>query len=167
MKVQGLLRRFIDEVKLTPEIVNQTSEYLFQRRLLMIPAGNQELYETLVYLKDLMDVNGLYSVDDVLHYYEHRRSSLRLFMKQANEENEYEAMEEVADSHLLPALPDGWVIHLMDRSELNSRPPCTVSLHICIAHNISRVFHSISRSVSAPISRIYRLKRRNRRNTIS
>jgi hypothetical protein len=84
-KLQGLLCRFVDERILTSENVSRSHDYLFFNKEPIPEVDVQDLYETLVYLKDLMKVNLLSSIDDILFYFETQRSSLRVFMQHVME----------------------------------------------------------------------------------
>jgi hypothetical protein len=95
--LKPLLIRFVEENLLTPDILRSVRKYLFEDDLSIPFFRNSELFETAVYLKDLMHVNQLNSVGDILYYFEKKKKSISVFIDHAIEaqchENESKLVE--------------------------------------------------------------------------
>ena len=74
-----LLGRFVDKNSLTPEVIGRTESYLFKNESLPF-FKNTELFETIVYLKDLMKINDLITLEDILTYYEKERNETKTYL---------------------------------------------------------------------------------------
>ena len=74
-----LLGRFVDKNYLTHEVINRTENYLFKNESLPF-FKNTELFETIVYLKDLMKINDLITFEDILTYYEKERNETKAYL---------------------------------------------------------------------------------------
>jgi hypothetical protein len=124
-KLQVLLSRFVDEETLTSEVVYKTSEYLFFNSTSIPSVQDETLVQTLVYLKDLMEVNGLITVDDILSYYARRRTSLRLFMHRVVENSKID-LYQLAPTQI--AVLVGWTFNNPLPKAL---PPSTNCINVC------------------------------------
>ncbi len=80
-KLQALLSRFVDPKMLTTELIEMSHRYLFGRGSYLPFFKNTELFETIAYLKDIMNVNCLHDLGDILSYYEEKKRSLNIFIQ--------------------------------------------------------------------------------------
>lgn len=95
--LKPLLSRFVDEDLLTPEVLASAGKYLFSNKFNMPFFKNDGLFDTVVYLKDLMEINSLSSLSGVLDYYEKKKRSLRIFINHSIQEIEQEKLPDRAD----------------------------------------------------------------------
>ncbi len=75
-KFKELLARFMEEKLLSDQSVDMAYNHFFRKGPLPFFTLT-ELYDTVVYLKDVMDTNHLTTLDDVLDYYERKKRAVR------------------------------------------------------------------------------------------
>jgi hypothetical protein len=133
-RLRDLLVRFVEEEKLTPEVVLQTSNYLFDRNQYIPFFKDEELFETVVYLRDLMDLNELCNLDDILCYYQRKKERLRFFI-QHSERRSGAASDQstVAASQLVPGL----FLAASNPIDIKSFAEANVMIMFCYAFAIS------------------------------
>lgn len=90
--LKPLLNRFVDEDLLTPEVVTLAGKYLLSNKFNMPFFKNDELFDAVVYLKDIMDINKLHDLGDILEYYEDKKRSLSVFISHSLKEQEQEKL---------------------------------------------------------------------------
>ena len=79
-KLGELLSHFINKELLTKEIIKECSDYLFTKNSSLPFFKDSELFETIVYLKEVMYDNNLYTLEDVLGFYEKKKDDMRYFI---------------------------------------------------------------------------------------
>src|ERR1700722_9439108 len=79
-RLRQLLSRFVDLEILTPDLIVKSRRYLFDQHSYIPFFTNTELYDTVVYLKEVMTINCLHNVDEIICYYEEKKKSVRIFI---------------------------------------------------------------------------------------
>lgn len=87
IKFKDLLSHFICLDLLTPEVLRISYNYLFDQDHTLPFFVNNELYDTIVYLKDLIEINELNDLDDVINHYSKKKKKLEIFIKDSIELN--------------------------------------------------------------------------------
>jgi hypothetical protein len=87
VKLKNLLSRFVNSNILKPEVLRISYNYLFGQDYTLPLFMNDELYDTIIYLKDLIEINELNDLDDVINHYSKKKKKLEIFIKDSNEVN--------------------------------------------------------------------------------
>jgi hypothetical protein len=90
----NLLGRFVSKEILTSEVIINTENYLFKNESLPF-FKNTELFETVIYLKDLMKINDLTTLEDIFCYYENERNDIKSYLKRVFENDELSEFSEI------------------------------------------------------------------------
>lgn len=80
LKLKELLCKFVDENIIVDNVIELTYQYLFEGSFIPLFV-NTELYQTIVYLKGVVDKGQFKNVDDILNFYDMKRKKHREFMK--------------------------------------------------------------------------------------
>lgn len=101
-KFKELLSRFMEKRLLSDESVGMAYNYLFLKGALPFFTLT-ELYETVIYLKDVMNTNHLATLDDVFAYYLQKKMAVRAFIDTIR-------LDEPKGPQYIPdALPEDWI----------------------------------------------------------
>jgi len=79
-KFRGLMLRLVDEKLITPPLINLAYEYLFGDDGSVPFFVQTELFNAVIYLKDLMTSNKLSTLDDIIGYFDRKRRALASFI---------------------------------------------------------------------------------------
>lgn len=78
-KLFMLLSRFVSVKKLTSDILNNASDYLFNNSS-ALTVNDEEVADTIEYLKDLMYYNDLTTIDDILAHFDNKKKNISVFI---------------------------------------------------------------------------------------
>jgi hypothetical protein len=79
-KLSELLGRFVKKESLTPQLVTISYEFLFGNISCLFTVRDTELYDAIIYLKEIMNFNHLHDINDILCYYERKKKSITMFI---------------------------------------------------------------------------------------
>ena len=82
--LHNLLCQFVEEQKLTSEILASSEEYLFGNATTVL-LKDYEVLDTVLYLEELMQINGFNSLSEVLLYFGSQKSRMTKFIAAAEE----------------------------------------------------------------------------------
>jgi len=80
-----ILVRFVSKDILTPELLVLSQEYLFGQAPYLPFFKDTELYEAVMYLKEVIESNQLHSANDLLNHYNKKKKAVSLFIDKASE----------------------------------------------------------------------------------
>lgn len=80
LKLKELLCKFVDKNLIQDSVVELTHQYLFEGSFVPIFV-NTELFQVVIYLKDIVDKGQFKSIDDILNFYDMKKKKMREFVR--------------------------------------------------------------------------------------